>query len=115
MGVRRVLLALALLLGAMVPAMAAEPKRLVIIDDEGFAIPHLMLLEDPRTQVLGITTVSGNVWANRATAMVLRGLELLGRTEVPVAQGATFPLLNSGRAPSGGRRSTASWCGRARS
>ncbi len=92
---RRVLLALVLLLGAMAPAMAAEPKRQVIIDDEGFAIPHLMLLEDANVEVLGITTVSGNVWANRATAMVLRGLELLGRTEVPVAEGATFPLLNS--------------------
>lgn len=91
----RVLLALALLFGVMAPAWAAKPKRQVIIDDEGFAIPHLMLLEDPRVEVLGITTVSGNVWANRATAMVLRGLELLGRTEVPVAEGATFPLLNS--------------------
>ena len=91
----RGLLALALLLGLIAPAWAAEPKRQVIIDDEGFAIPHLMLLEDRQVEVLGITTVSGNVWANRATAMVLRGLELLGRTEVPVAEGATFPLLNS--------------------
>lgn len=90
---RCVLLAVLLLLTA--PALAAEPRRQVIIDDEGFAIPHLMLLEDPRVEVLGITTVSGNIWANRATAMVLRGLELLGRTEVPVAEGATFPLLNS--------------------
>jgi hypothetical protein len=45
--VRRVLLALALLSGLVAPAGAAEPKRQVIIDDEGFAIPHLMLLEDP--------------------------------------------------------------------
>lgn len=95
MGARRILLALVLLLGAAAPAWAAEPKRQVIIDDEGFALMHLMLLEDPRVEVLGITTVSGNVWANRATAMVLRGLELTGHEDVPVAQGATFPLLNS--------------------
>jgi inosine-uridine nucleoside N-ribohydrolase len=92
---RHVILALALMLAALAPAHAAEPKRQVIIDDEGFALMHLMLLEDPRVEVLGITSVSGNVWAGRATAMVLRGLELTGRENVPVAEGATFPLLNS--------------------
>jgi len=92
---RYLILALALLLASLAPAHAAEPKRQVIIDDEGFALMHLMLLEDPRVEVLGLTTVSGNVWANRATAMALRGLELTGHEAVPVAEGATFPLLNS--------------------
>lgn len=76
-------------------AHADTPKRKVIIDDEGFALMHLMLLEAPDVDVLGITTVSGNVWANRATAMALRGLEIAHRTDVPVVQGATYPLLNS--------------------
>jgi inosine-uridine nucleoside N-ribohydrolase len=93
--IRRLFLALVLLLVSLAPAHAAEPKRQVIIDDEGFALMHLMLLEDPRVEVLGITSVSGNVWANRATAMALRGLELTGHENVPVAKGATFPLLNS--------------------
>lgn len=92
---RRLILALVLLLVSLAPAQAAEPKREVIIDDEGFALMHLMLLEDPSVEVLGLTTVSGNVWANRATAMALRGLELTGHDSVPVAEGATFPLLNS--------------------
>lgn len=83
-------LALALTIGT-----AQAQKRKVIIDDEGFALMHLMLLSDPDVEVLGITTVSGNVWANRATAMALRGLEIAGRTDVPVVQGATYPLLNS--------------------
>lgn len=78
-------------------AEAQEHKRKVIIDDEGFSLMHLMLLEAEDVDVLGITTVSGNVWANRATAMALRGLEIAGRTDVPVVQGATFPLLNSER------------------
>ena len=91
----RLILTLVLLLAAFAPVHAAEPKRQVIIDDEGFALMHLMLLEDPRVEVLGITSVSGNVWANRATAMALRGLELTGHESVPVAEGATFPLLNS--------------------
>lgn len=92
---RRLILALVLLLVALTPANAAAPRRKVIIDDEGFALMHLMLLEDPRVEVLGITSVSGNVWASRATAMALRGLELTGHAGVPVAEGATFPLLNS--------------------
>ncbi|WP_267388203.1 nucleoside hydrolase [Sphingomonas sp. GC_Shp_3] len=73
----------------------AAPKRKVIIDDEGFQLMHLMLLGDPDVEVLGLTTVSGNVWANRATAMALKGLELTHRSDVPVVQGATYPLLNT--------------------
>jgi len=90
-------LMLACLLAMMVgtPAQAAEAKRKVIIDDEGFSLMHMMLLEADDVEVLGLTTVSGNVWANRATAYALRGLEIIGRTDVPVVQGATYPLLNS--------------------
>ncbi len=83
----RLILALVLLLAAFAPAHAA-PKRQVIIDDEGFALMHLMLLEDPLVEVLGITSASGNVWANPATAMALRGLELTGHEGVPVAEAA---------------------------
>ena len=77
------------------PLQAQEAKRKVIIDDEGFSLMHLMLLEAEDVEVLGLTTVSGNVWANRATAFALRGLEIAGRSDVPVVQGATYPLLNS--------------------
>lgn len=77
------------------PASAETPRRKVIIDDEGFGLAHVLLLEAPDVEVIGLTTLSGNVWLNRATAQALRGLETLGRTEVPVIQGAKFPLLNS--------------------
>ncbi|SFF86225.1 Inosine-uridine nucleoside N-ribohydrolase [Novosphingobium sp. CF614] len=77
------------------PAHADTAKRKVIIDDEGFGLMHLMLLESSQVDVVGITTVSGNTWANRATAMALRGLEIAQRPDVPVAEGATYPLLNS--------------------
>lgn len=83
----------ALLLAA--PAMAETARRKVIIDDEGFGLMHVMLLEAPDVEVLGLTTLSGNVWLNRATAYALRGLEIMGRTDVPVVPGAKFPLLNS--------------------
>lgn len=92
---RRLLVSIALMFAAFAQVQAAEPRRKVIIDDEGFALMHLMLLEDSRVEVLGLTTVSGNTWANRATAMALRGVELTGHGTVPVAQGATFPILNS--------------------
>lgn len=80
---------------AVVPAAAQSARRKIIIDDEGFALMHVMLLEADDVDVLGITTVSGNVWVNRATAQALRGLEMVGRSDVPVVPGATYPLLNS--------------------
>jgi purine nucleosidase len=78
-----------------VGALAKDASRKVIIDDEGFALMHLMLLEARDVEVVGLTTVSGNVWANRATALALKGLEVMGRSDIPVVQGATFPLVNS--------------------
>ncbi|BBC73835.1 nucleoside hydrolase [Altererythrobacter sp. B11] len=93
----RALLQALLLIVAVAPAAAHAESRKIIIDDEGFGLMHLMLLEAPDVDVLGITTVSGNAWANRATAMVLRGLEIADRTDIPVVPGATYPLLNSER------------------
>jgi inosine-uridine nucleoside N-ribohydrolase len=75
-------------------AQAGTPQK-VIIDDDGFGFMQLMLLNSPDIQVLGLTTVTGNVWANRVTAQALRGLELDGRADVPVVPGATYPLLNT--------------------
>ncbi|WP_353228536.1 nucleoside hydrolase [Novosphingobium sp.] len=80
------------------PAMAAE-RRLVIIDQDALEGPNLqpilMLLQDPSVQVLGVTTVSGDGWAPEETAATLRMLELVGRTDIPVAQGAIYPLVNT--------------------
>ncbi len=92
--IRKFLWGLIVLLAAAMPAQAQPARRLVIIDDEGFGLAHAMLLDAPDIEVLGITTVTGNVWANRATAMALKGVERMGRT-VPVMQGATYPLVNS--------------------
>lgn len=87
--------ALLLVLLLAVPVSAETPRRKVIIDDEGFGLAHVLLLEAPDVEVIGLTTLSGNVWLNRATAQALRGLETMGRSDVPVVQGAKFPLLNS--------------------
>ncbi|EGD58322.1 Inosine-uridine preferring nucleoside hydrolase [Novosphingobium nitrogenifigens DSM 19370] len=74
---------------------AAAAKRKVIIDDDGFALMQAMLVESGDVDVLGLTSVSGDLWANRVTAMDLRGLELAGRSDIPVSAGATFPLVNT--------------------
>jgi len=77
----------------------AFEKRKVIIDQDAFEGPGLqpilMLLADPNVEVLGITTVTGDGWQAEETAATLRMLELVGRKDVPVIAGATYPLVNS--------------------
>ena len=55
----------------------------------------LIFLQSDKFDVLGITTVSGDQWVKEETQRTLRLLEIAGRTDVPVTQGAEFPLLNS--------------------
>jgi purine nucleosidase len=55
----------------------------------------LVFLQSEHFEVLGITTVSGDQWVREETQHLLRLLEIAGRTDVPVYQGAEFPLLNS--------------------
>ena len=54
-----------------------------------------MLLRDPGVQLMGLTVVTGDLWRDEAVAHALRGLELAGRTDVPVVPGAVMPLLNT--------------------
>ncbi|MFT9399946.1 nucleoside hydrolase [Acetobacter sp.] len=85
------------LAGACVPALAQaeQADRLVIFDDDGFALAQWMVLKSPHVRVLGFATVSGDFWQKEATAYALRGLEIANKTEVPVVPGATYPLMNS--------------------
>jgi inosine-uridine nucleoside N-ribohydrolase len=55
----------------------------------------LVFLQSEKFDVLGLTTVSGDQWVREETQHVLRLVEIAGRTDVPVIQGAEFPLLNS--------------------
>ena len=55
----------------------------------------LIFLQSDKFDVLGITTVSGDQWVKEETQRTLRLLEIAGRTDVRVVQGAEFPLLNS--------------------
>jgi inosine-uridine nucleoside N-ribohydrolase len=87
-------------------ALAASPdalaqKRMVIIDQDtsgpgGSNIMSVMaLLQSPQVEVLGITVVTGNAWRDDEARHALRLLELIGRTDVPVALGAVFPLIRT--------------------
>jgi len=87
-------------------AAIAAPKRKVIIDQDAFGPggpnlqPILLVLQSPDVEVLGITVESGDGWQKENVAHTLRMLELIGRPEIPVIPGATFPLVNSQEATS---------------
>ncbi len=79
----------------------ALTKRKVIIDQDAFGPGGsnlqsiLMVLQSPEVDVLGITIESGDGWQKENVAHALRLLERVGRTDVPVVPGATYPLVNS--------------------
>lgn len=68
----------------------------VLIDcDPGHddAIAILLALASPEIELLGITTVAGNSTLPNTTANALKVLELTGRSDVPLAAGASRPLV----------------------
>jgi inosine-uridine nucleoside N-ribohydrolase len=84
---------------SLTPAMAQ--KRLVLIDQDGSGpggsnqMSMMVLLQSPRVEVLGISMVTGNAWRDDEARHTLRMLELIGRSDVPVALGAVFPLVRT--------------------
>ncbi len=70
------------------------PEPVVIDTDPGVddAIALLMALSSPEIDVIGLTTTAGNVPIGPATRNALAILESLGRTDIPVAKGATRPV-----------------------
>src|SRR2546425_9140275 len=94
-----VLLVALLLLTFANKVLAQQIKVIVDQDARGPATTDmqsiLIFLQSDKFDVLGITTVSGDQWVKEETQRTLRLLEIAGRTDVPVAEGAEFPLLNS--------------------
>ena len=80
---------------------AAENRRKVIIDQDAFGPGGsnlqaiLMVVQAPGVEVLGVTIESGDGWQKENVAHTLRMLELIGRPDIPVVAGATYPLINS--------------------
>ncbi len=94
-------LGLALLaLLACAPPAAAAPE--LVIEDNDYLGPvgsdmqsALILLASPSVKVLGFTVVTGDGWRDEETQFLLRFLEVAGAANVPVYEGAVFPLVNS--------------------
>jgi purine nucleosidase len=87
--------------GASRTAPAASGKKKLIYDQDHRGplstdtAATLMLLQAGNIDLLGICTVTCDMWAKQETAYALRLLELMGRPEVPVFMGAQEPLLNT--------------------
>lgn len=99
MTVRRLLAAAVVSLMVVANSSAQKIKVIVDQDARGPATTDmqsiLIFLQSEKFDVLGITTVSGDQWVKEETQRTLRLLEIADRTDVPVVQGAEFPLLNS--------------------
>ncbi len=78
-------------------ANTVPPLRLILDTDPGVddAIAILLALAAPQAEVIGLTTVGGNVPCARATRNALALLQAVGRSDIPVARGAGRP--RSGR------------------
>lgn len=73
------------------------PKKIIIDTDPGVddAMAIFLALQSPEVEVVGLTTVFGNVYTDQATQNALRLLEWAGRPDIPVAAGAVSPLVVS--------------------
>jgi len=84
-------------------AQSADPTTpQLVIEDNDFLGPAgsdihstIPLLAYPHIKVLGFTVVTGDDWENAEAAALLRFLEVAKRTDLPVYDGAVYPLVNS--------------------
>ncbi|KAI5670062.1 hypothetical protein M9H77_19915 [Catharanthus roseus] len=65
-------------------------KKIIIDTDPGIddAMAIFVALQSPEVEVIGITTIYGNVYTTLATRNALHLLEIAGRTDIPVAEGS---------------------------
>lgn len=77
------------------------PTRVIIDTDPGIddAMAIFYALASPELDVVGLTTVFGNAHVEVCTANAIRILDIAGREDIPVAQGAARPLAMEFRGP----------------
>lgn len=70
-------------------------KRIILDTDPGVddALAFLLAFSSPEIKVEAVTTVDGNVDVEKGTRNARQLLEFLGRSDVPVAQGAKHPMF----------------------
>ncbi|NHN84047.1 nucleoside hydrolase [Acetobacter musti] len=71
--------------------------KIIIDTDPGQddALTILLAIISPEIELLGVTTVAGNVSVDQATINALKTMDLAGRTDIPVHAGADRPLLRA--------------------
>ncbi|KAF3497242.1 hypothetical protein DY000_02058193 [Brassica cretica] len=77
--------------------MVGEQRKKIIIDtDPGIddAMAIFVALNSPEVDVIGLTTIYGNVYTTLATLNALHLLEVAGRTDIPVAEGTHKTIMN---------------------
>ena len=77
----------------------AQNQNIPIIFDTDFGMPPtddalalMLAVQSPEIDILGITTVAGNNSLEQGTSDVLRMLEIIKRTDIPVFEGENLPL-----------------------
>lgn len=77
------------------------PMKIIIDTDPGIddTMAIFLALQSPELEVIGLTTIFGNVYTHQATENALRLLEIAERTDIPVAHGAENPLLGHFTSP----------------
>lgn len=71
------------------------PKKIIIDTDPGVddAMAILLALKSPEIELVGLTSIYGNVYTDLATQNALRLVEFTGRPDIPVVHGAETPLV----------------------
>ena len=77
------------------------PRKIIIDTDPGVddTMAIFFALCSPELELLGLTTIFGNVHTKLATKNALRLLEIAGRTDIPVAHGADDALTGDFEGP----------------
>ncbi|HYO89585.1 MAG TPA: nucleoside hydrolase [Candidatus Limnocylindrales bacterium] len=70
------------------------PQKIIIDTDPGVddAMAIFFALRSPELEVIGLTTIFGNVHTSLATVNALRLLDIADRPDIPVAKGADNPM-----------------------
>jgi pyrimidine-specific ribonucleoside hydrolase len=81
--------------GSMLASPNATPRRIILDTDPGVddAMAIFLALRSPELKVEAITAVSGNVPIELTLPNALRLVEIAGRTDIPIAGGASVPLV----------------------
>ncbi|KAG5573720.1 hypothetical protein H5410_063486 [Solanum commersonii] len=84
--------------------MVEEIKKIIIDTDPGIddAIAIFVALQSPEIEVIGLTTIFGNVHTTLSTRNALHLLEIAGRTDIPVAEGSHVTIIEGVKPQSSG-------------